>query len=611
MNVKLLSDMLCALTQKSGYPQQETAFQPPCIKIVSQQENVWPLLLALEHTPNLPPWHLYLAEADKELLEHPYLKTWVTAGKLLAGVPEPGDGLLVLISNGALAALPQQPLSIQYGNLWQAPSLDAASDNWQPAKVPEHWQAVVEEYQQLLTCSDFTLPIAADQYLDNLASHWPGGVLVLATQHATSHLYQLRAGGIHQRPFNLDALARQQSAKGALCFIKEQADGQSLYLSWRGGSHFAAAFDALCHATEQQGDANPRALLAIAKQCPEAISQQDLLPQWLALSHYDPAFLMALPELVLSAPEPWHENSIEAWRRALVKTWQHYLPLAENSECLFRFCQLFEVTGQWGLLRDALNWVNHFYQPHPDWLVLLAACEAATGCLQLAVDIQRQALALAPENAALAQQLSQYQQRLSAQKKLAAVCQDSELALRLEPLGPQHCDSVIWQYRDPQIAIMTGLEAPTETNDWPAQHYDNADKRSFALMHLHYGFVGVVAYELRGQAAYISYWLGTDFQGLGLSEPALALLAHQAGHQGAAVLFTSVYTCNGRSLRALEKAQFQQMAMAPTQEQPMYYFAKQLDNQVSLDDKALKVMLKRLCQSLGCPLPKPAFAASA
>lgn len=581
------------------------------VTILLQSETelslLWQLCLALQQHPQLPPWRLYVAGGDEALLTHPYLAPLAAGGQLLAGEPEPDGGLLLLVSDGALAAAPHLAMSMQYGNLWQAPHLDSPSARWRQAQAPVPWQPLIDDYRQLLTCSDFTLPTGASERLDGLAKQWPGGMLCLALEPATTNLHQLRAGTIHQRPLNLDALAQQQSAQGGGIAIIPVDDSHSLFLTCRGAALDAAGFEALCRSLDGPALASAASLLAVAKASPQALSQCDQLPQWLALAHHDPAFLQALPEPCLRPPEPWNETRFEAWRQALLRTWHQYLPLAQNAEALFRFSALFELTGQWGLLRDALSWVDHWFEPQADWLAILAGCEAATGNLAQACQVQSQALSLAPGNRPLAEALSQYQQRLAGQRQLAPACTDPEAPLRLEPLGPQHNEVFAWQYRDPQIAIMSGLppapQGSTAPADWPAEHHDSPGKRNFALMHRQLGFVGVVAYELRGQSAYVSYWLGTDFQGLGLSAPALALLAEQARHQGAKVLFTSVYTHNRRSLRTLEKGQFQQLPITPSEQEAMYYFAKQMDGQAPLAPERLQAMLRELCQTLGSPLP--------
>lgn len=586
-------------------------------------DQLWPLIQAISQhwhdSPQpLPHWRLHLPtstpEQTAELAGHPYLAQWFEQGHLVLGPPEPpatpSTWPLVIISLGALSQPPHQAASIQYGKRWQANTLDAPPEQWQAMETsPEDWEDVLQYYQSVLSCSDFTLPVAAAQQLSQLASQWHGNVLCLAMEPACLNLHELRQGRGSHGELNLDALARYQAQQGAFTWAQRINQQHCLYLSWlspNGTDQLFASLTRQLDVTRLNITAN---LLTMARHNTAIVAETDQLPHWLAMSGYDPALLAGLPDTSLHAPDNWPEHSLQAWRDALASTWANYLPTWYSAEILLRFAQLARITTQWGLMRDALYWLSHWYQPHPDWLQALAECEAATGRLAAACHWQQQAVDITPQDNTLAATLTHYHTRHKAQQTLAPACRDHTQPLQLEPLGLHHTDALAWQYRDPHIAILTGLPPmAVDNNDnspdtWLTEQLDTPGKRNFAIMHVHYGAIGVVAYERKEDSAYISYWIGTDYQGMGFSTPAVQLLMEQALHEGISMLYTSVYTHNQRSHHTLLNSQFHQLPIQPTAEEPLYYYARQIGQQPAHPLEQQLTLLTLLCQQLDCTLP--------
>jgi hypothetical protein len=70
------------------------------------------------------------------------------------------------------------------------------------------------------------------------------------------------------------------------------------------------------------------------------------------------------------------------------------------------------------------------------------------------------------------------------------------------------------------------------------------------------GFVGYLDLRVWQRTAFVCYWIGSDFQGLGLCAPAIALACDLALRNGIELLLSSAYDDNARSLRALLKCGF-------------------------------------------------------
>ncbi len=99
--------------------------------------------------------------------------------------------------------------------------------------------------------------------------------------------------------------------------------------------------------------------------------------------------------------------------------------------------------------------------------------------------------------------------------------------VRIEPLGPEHATAFLYQYRDPQIGMMTRLPGFADSDEllaWMAERRMQSTRADFAVMHEEYGFCGVVSANWCGTSAFFHFWMGTDFQGAGHGTRAAKLL---------------------------------------------------------------------------------------
>lgn len=128
----------------------------------------------------------------------------------------------------------------------------------------------------------------------------------------------------------------------------------------------------------------------------------------------------------------------------------------------------------------------------------------------------------------------------------------------LEPLDASHADAVRHQYRDPQIAVMTGL-APLTTDEevraWIDQRV-RAKAASYALVHGELGMVGYGDLDLNGEGAFACFWIGVDFQGRGYAKHVALLMCELARANGVRMIWTSAFDDNVRSIRALKSSGF-------------------------------------------------------
>jgi RimJ/RimL family protein N-acetyltransferase len=168
------------------------------------------------------------------------------------------------------------------------------------------------------------------------------------------------------------------------------------------------------------------------------------------------------------------------------------------------------------------------------------------------------------------------------------------LPLTLEPLDDSHAEAYWRQYRDPQIAIMTGLPALNtldEVRSWIQSQPNEPGRVNFAVMHTDWGFVGFINLAVSAHAAFFCFWTGVDFQGSGFATAAGRLACTYAAQLGVPVMLTSAYKDNHRSIRALNRIGFTPLsirALPPDQDRIFFSLidatAGQVDSERELVD---------------------------
>jgi RimJ/RimL family protein N-acetyltransferase len=221
--------------------------------------------------------------------------------------------------------------------------------------------------------------------------------------------------------------------------------------------------------------------------------------------------------------------------------------------------------AEWGLARRALRWGRRVHGDAAEDLALLAWCEANSGGLERAQRLLDRLALRWPANAAGRDLLARLQSRFADfhRDPRRRPIEHPTLPLVLEPLHPDHAFALHRQYRDPQIAVMAGLDdLPTvdQARQWIEKRRGLGQHADFAVMHRHAGLVGCVGLRFRRPAAGLVYWIGAEHQGKGFGTAAAHLLCTWGLTQGLGWIFTSTYRDNLRSIMALERIGFRRLA---------------------------------------------------
>lgn len=299
--------------------------------------------------------------------------------------------------------------------------------------------------------------------------------------------------------------------------------------------------------------------------------------QLLQMSGHDPQLLAEVGRDLTSGFARAAEVDRADWRVTLDEVWANFLPELVGFRLHDSLANVAMHCGHWQLARTALlRGLRHVGDNATD-LANLAWCEMRTGRMQLGVRLVRQALAMEPGNPLALQVMARMQERLSLRDSGWRVeLRHPTLPITLEPLDASHADAYFLQYRDPQIAIMTGLpplKSAEETRQWILAAPEEKGRVSFAVLHRDHGFVAYVNLAVSGHASFFCFWTGVDFQGQRYATAAARLVFSHAAAMGISVMLTSAYKDNQRSIRALERLGFVRMssqALPPDQDRVFF-----------------------------------------
>lgn len=302
----------------------------------------------------------------------------------------------------------------------------------------------------------------------------------------------------------------------------------------------------------------------------------------LKLAAFDPGVLATIhgPNFSKASKHPGFHH--EGWREALDHVWANYLPDPQTKRFHEQIALMAMHCGHWSLARRALHSGLQHDGPNATDLAQLAWCDARTGRLRKAAAKVSDALALDPANVLALEVTQRVEQRLAGWQGIWRQPIDhAELPLALEPLDASHAEAMLYQYRDPQIAIMTGLPAMTtleSMRQWIDEQLKEKFWAHFAIMHRDLGFVGYINLAISGHAGFFCFWTGVDFQGRGLATQAGKLACDYARQAGVPVILTSAYTDNQRSITALKRIGFTEIpirALPPDHERIFYALPSQ------------------------------------
>jgi RimJ/RimL family protein N-acetyltransferase len=274
----------------------------------------------------------------------------------------------------------------------------------------------------------------------------------------------------------------------------------------------------------------------------------------------DPAVLRKVWEKIVSAAAsaPAADCApLGAWIEKLL----HDNPWICDDEDLLRAAGHIALTcDKPGLARTALQMLHEKRNASAADLTALARCHEKLGALTDALAACDQALirhANWPDALAVRERISA---RIASFTGMWNVQHANTASpLMLDPLHADHAPMLARQFRDPSIATMTVLPPLAKDDDgtqWIRSRLEDGGP-AYALVHRQLGFVGSLELRVWESTAFISCWIGSDFQGQGFYHPALMLGCELATRNGVDLILSAAFDDNIRSLRGLRKCGFQ------------------------------------------------------
>lgn len=448
--------------------------------------------------------------------------------------------------------------------------------------VPE----LLQNYLAKFNSAPVPYPQAALAMIDLIRSHCGQGCLMIASAPGMTSEAELRLANFAEltkrfqsdqpMPVNFHMLAykiaRSNAATDCLRLHKNQLIQISLF------SHGEA--DARMGALMRDVDPGMFGHASALSQAMQGVNGDSAFEHRLTLlkiAAFDPGVLAAIhgPHFSKASKHPGFNR--EGWRQALDQAWANYLPDDKSSRFHERIAMMAMCCGHWSLARRALKSGLQHGGPNATDLAQLAWCDARTGLLRQAADKVAEALALDHVNVLALEVMQRVHQRLAGWHGVWRQPLDHpELPLVLEPLDASHAEAMLYQYRDPQIAIMTGLPAMTtleSMQQWIDEQIREKTWAHYCIMHRDLGFVGYINLAISEHAAFFCFWTGVDFQGRGWATQAGKLACEYARQSGVSVMLTSAYLDNQRSINALKRIGFSEIpirAVPPDHERIFY-----------------------------------------
>lgn len=536
-----------------------------------------------------------IVEANLDFIaSHPRLRAEVEAGRLDTAVwdAEAGGALrlrhqdlavgaaanpVVVVANYVFDGLRHDLFGFDGGTLYEgrvAVREDLLDYLWQPVAsadwLPVAWQSLLARYAGRLSGVSMLLPSGALRCMDHVGRLAPAGYLLLSADKGACTEQQLRLEpgpgfafhGSFSLPVNYHALSAMLRQEGAwTCSGRHREDGLVHFAALRCAQP-GAYEDCSARIAQALDDLDPDDHFTL-KKAVEGVAHQLSAQQLLALlrlARHDARVLAFMIDALLAQAGAITGDARRLWQQALERCWANFFPLGEDDGFEQRFAAVAMALGHWGLARDALRLARALYGEDPAALHGLARCELATGRPEEALAWLEQA----GDDEACGAWAARLRDRVRARAKSKwfrrTLAGDGDLVL--EPLAIEHAASLLEQYRDPQIGVVTRLDelrTLEEAVAWIVEQRPAPGRIACAVMHRCWGFVGAVGLDYEGDAGYFWFWTGTDHQGAGYGRRAAALLLALAHAMGIRQVFTGAYGDNARSHAALQALGFQQL----------------------------------------------------
>ncbi|HVZ45031.1 MAG TPA: GNAT family N-acetyltransferase [Ramlibacter sp.] len=480
------------------------------------------------------------------------------------------DGPVLVLAGGIAARLPQQLLLAHHGRVseWRG---EPGKKQWEPVDFACHRAWIAESlrgYAKGLPSAMFSLPIGYWRLVEKAISWASEGCIVVARAEGWSSLAAIRETSAARGevradspPVNFHWLAQHLPRLRAKVRTLAAGDGEIVQLSVTGLPDADAAVATLsaplAAATRSARTDRARAVRALAAGC-----DLDTAVSVLEQSAHDPVLLRGAWDALARAAaqaSPASSARLGAWVERVMadNPW-----IGDDAELLRGAGQVAMACARTDIAQTALEALDESGYAVAADLAALARCETRLGRFDAALAVCDRALALQPRHAdSLAARESVLARKGSLAEPWRIQCGADEALVRLDPLHADHAPTLARQMRDPTICTMTALPAPTKEDDgrqWiQARLADGV--AAYAIMHRRLGFVGYLDMRVWESTAFVCYWVGPDFQGLGLCTPALALACEIARRNGVELMLSSAYDDNARSLRVLANCGFRPM----------------------------------------------------
>lgn len=486
----------------------------------------------------------------------------------------------ILLVHDRWASLQQRLFAVHYGKLLEA-NFEFLKTGLASNQREHQWQAVtdmewangflplINRYMMQLNSSPVSFPIGALRLLDLLNAKASQGYLMLAASKGFTSDYGLRLCGFGKIVESYEQTGRVPVNFDFISHRLQQLGAQSKEIEFQGGYVFQVAVRDHANAEVRLANLTKNTDRGMFRYGPalvdamRALGNNATLDSRLAiikLSKFDPSVFLASHDALIATFLKCKNFDRAIWREVLECVWKNCIPIQKDNNSDRSLAVAAMHCGHWQLARKILQKRIHIFGNTAKDLANLAWCDARTGQIKKALKLSAAGLNLESDDALAKQVHQRITERLENWVGRWAIdLHDETTAISVEPLDQSHAEAYFYQYRDPQIAVMTGLPALTsleETKKWIAEQSVDEDRVNFAVMHRDYGFVGYINLAVSNHASYFCFWMGVDFQGRGWATAASRLVCNYANKVGITILLTSAYSDNLRSIRTLERIGF-------------------------------------------------------
>lgn len=479
------------------------------------------------------------------------------------------DGPLIVLA-GDLPARLQQDLLLAHHGKTQVWGGEPGSQEWQPLETGRYagWMDdTVRAHAAGLPSAMFSVPVGYWEFLQQAFEWAVHGCLVLSRSPGWSSLAEIRETATQRAevrsdspPVNYYWLGQQIHQLHARAVTIRAHHGEAAHLAaygLTGALELSSLCGPLVPALRSCRPARARAVRSLAQH-----GDTEAALSVLQLSGHDPALLRAAWDVLVPcarAASPATSAAMGVWLEGLMtdNPW-----IGDDAVLLRAAGHLALACARPDLAQSALRALEELGYALAADIAARAHCFEQAGHFDEALAACARALVLhAGHKEALA-----IRDRITARLATFSMPWRSQHGradspLVLDPLHADHAPMLLRQMRDPSIPVMTALPPLTEGDDGRAWIQTRLDDGSaaFAIVHRQLGFVGYLDLRIWESTAFLCYWIGADFQGLGLCAPAVELGCDLAWRNGIELLLSSAYDDNERSLRVLRKQGFRLM----------------------------------------------------